>query len=118
VGGLFSLEIISFVEQNSFMKSHLFILSLSCWAAQVLLRKSFPIPIGSRVFPSTSCSNFRVSGLIPVFIVFMILTGCWWFIPVILTTWVAEVGRITVQGHPGQIVQETPSPKNSQSKMD
>jgi hypothetical protein len=35
----------------NFMKSHLFILSLSCWVAGVLLRKSLPIPICSRVFP-------------------------------------------------------------------
>jgi hypothetical protein len=29
----------------------------------------------------------------------------------ILTTWEAEIGRIVVQGQPGQIVCETPSPK-------
>jgi hypothetical protein len=40
------------------------ILSLSCWAARVLLRKSLPIPIAFRVFPALSCSNFRVLGLI------------------------------------------------------
>jgi hypothetical protein len=28
------------------------------------LRKSLPIPIGSRVFPAPSCSNFTVSGLV------------------------------------------------------
>jgi hypothetical protein len=66
VGGLFSLETISFVVQKpfNFMKSHLSILSLSCWAAGILLRKSLPIPISSRVFPDLSCSNFSVSGLI------------------------------------------------------
>jgi hypothetical protein len=66
VGGLFSLETISFVVQKlfSFMRSHLFILSLSGWAAGVLLRKSLPIPICSRVFPAPSYSNFRISGLI------------------------------------------------------
>jgi hypothetical protein len=66
VGGLFSLESISFVVHKlfNFMKSHLFILSLSCWAAGVLLRKSLPTPICSRVFSAPSCSNFRVSGLI------------------------------------------------------
>jgi hypothetical protein len=48
----------------NFIKSHLFILPLSCWTAGVLLRKSLPIPICSRVFPAPSCSNFRVSGLI------------------------------------------------------
>jgi hypothetical protein len=42
------------------MNSHLFILSLSCWAPGVLFRKSLPIPL----FPAPSCSNFRVSGLI------------------------------------------------------
>jgi hypothetical protein len=42
------------------MKSHLSILSLSCWAAGVLLRKSLPIPITSKVFPMLSSMNFRV----------------------------------------------------------
>jgi hypothetical protein len=66
VGGLFSLETISFAVQKlfNFMKSHLSILSLSCWAAGVLLREPLPIPISSRVFPAPSCTNVRVSGLI------------------------------------------------------
>jgi hypothetical protein len=66
VGGLFSLETISFVVHKlfNFMKSHLFILSLSCWAAGVLFRKSLPIPTCFRVFLAPSYSNFRVSGLI------------------------------------------------------
>jgi hypothetical protein len=65
VGGLLSLETISFVMQLfSFMKSHLSILSLSCWAAEVILRNSFPIPIASRVFPTLSCTSFRISGLL------------------------------------------------------
>jgi hypothetical protein len=66
VGGLISLETISFVVQKlfNFTKSHLFIFSLSCWAARVLFKKSLPIPISSSVFPPSSCSNFRVSGLI------------------------------------------------------
>jgi hypothetical protein len=56
VGGLFSLEAISFAVQKlfNFMKSHLLIRSLSCWAAGVLLRKPLPIPICSRVFPAPS----------------------------------------------------------------
>jgi hypothetical protein len=37
------------------MKSHLSILSLSCWASGVVLRKSLPIPISSRVFLAPSC---------------------------------------------------------------
>jgi hypothetical protein len=45
------------------MKSHLSILSLSCWAAGVLLRKSLPISIASRVFPALFRTSFRVSGL-------------------------------------------------------
>jgi hypothetical protein len=53
----------------NFMKSHLFILSLSCWAAGALLRKSLSISICSRVFPAPSCSNFRVSGLIFRFLI-------------------------------------------------
>jgi hypothetical protein len=41
VGGLFSLETISFVVQKlfNFMKSDFSFLSLSCWAAGVLLRR-------------------------------------------------------------------------------
>jgi hypothetical protein len=60
------METISFVVQKlfKFMKSHLPIRSLSCWAAEVVLRKSLPIPITSRVFPVLSCTNFRVLGLI------------------------------------------------------
>jgi hypothetical protein len=71
VGGLISLENISFIVQKlfNFMKSHLSILSLSCWTAGVLLRKSLPIPISSRVFPSSFCMNFRVSGLILRFLI-------------------------------------------------
>jgi hypothetical protein len=66
VGGLFSLETISFVVQKlfNFMWSHLSILSLSCWAAGVLLRKSLPMLIASRVFPALSYNNFRVLCLI------------------------------------------------------
>jgi hypothetical protein len=66
VGGLFSLETISFVVQMlfSFMLSHLSTLSLSGWDAEGLLRKYLPIPITSSVIPVPSCSNFRVSGLI------------------------------------------------------
>jgi hypothetical protein len=66
VGILLSLETISFVVQKlfNFMMSHLSILSLSCWAAGVLLRKSLHIPISSRVFLGPSCTNFRVLGLI------------------------------------------------------
>jgi hypothetical protein len=47
-----------------FMKSHLSILSLSCRAAGILLRKSLLIPISSRVFPDLFCINLRISGLI------------------------------------------------------
>jgi hypothetical protein len=66
VGGLFSLDTISFAVQKlfNFMKSHFSILALSCWAAGVLLRKALPIPISYRVFPAPSYSNFRVSGMI------------------------------------------------------
>jgi hypothetical protein len=55
--------VVFFVLQNilNFMYSHLSILYLSCWANGVLLRKSFPIPIASTVFPALSC---KVSGLI------------------------------------------------------
>jgi hypothetical protein len=46
------------------MKSYLSILSLSCWAAGVLLRKSSPIPIASRVFAALSCANYKILDLI------------------------------------------------------
>jgi hypothetical protein len=64
VGVLFSLETVSFVEQKifSFMKSHLSVLSLSCYAAGVPLRKFLPIPTNSRVFPTLSCTNFNLLG--------------------------------------------------------
>jgi hypothetical protein len=66
VGDVFSVETISFVVQKlfSFIKSHLSILSLSCWAAGVLLRKSLPVPISPRVFPTSFCTKLRVLGLI------------------------------------------------------
>jgi hypothetical protein len=38
--------------------------------------------------------------------------------PVILTTWEAEIWRITVQGQPGQTVCEIPTSKNNHRKMD
>jgi hypothetical protein len=37
--------------------------------------------------------------------------GHWLLTPVILATWEAEIGRIAIQGRPGQIVGETLSPK-------
>jgi hypothetical protein len=51
-------------EAFKFYEVPLSILSLNCWAPGVLLRKSLPIPISSRVFPALSCINFRVLGLI------------------------------------------------------
>jgi hypothetical protein len=51
-------------EAFYFTKSHLTILSLNCWAAEVLLRKSLPIPIVSRVFSALSCTNCKVLDLI------------------------------------------------------
>jgi hypothetical protein len=37
--------------------------------------------------------------------------GHWWFTPVIVAAWEAEIGRIKVQNQSEQIVQETLSPK-------
>jgi hypothetical protein len=66
VGCLLSLVTVSFAVQKLFslMQSHLFIVSLRCWAFGVLFRKSFPIPICSSVFPTASWSCFKVSDLI------------------------------------------------------
>jgi hypothetical protein len=43
--------------------------------------------------------------------------GSWWFMPIILATWKAEIGRTVIQGKPGQTVQESQL-QNNQSKMD
>jgi hypothetical protein len=54
-------ETISFDEQKlfSFMRSHLSMLSLSCCAAGVSLRKFLPIPTNSRVFPTLPVSTLE-----------------------------------------------------------
>jgi hypothetical protein len=39
-----------------------------------------------------------------------------WFTHVILATWEAEIGRIKVQGQPGQIIPETPISKITRTK--
>jgi hypothetical protein len=39
------------------------------------------------------------------------MTGCPWLMPVMLTTWEAEIGTIMVHGQPRQIVREILSPK-------
>jgi hypothetical protein len=36
------------------------------------------------------------------------LSWCWWLTLVILALWEAEIGRLVIQGQPGQIVLETP----------
>jgi hypothetical protein len=48
-------------------------------------------------------------GFIPRKIV--LVARCWWLTPVIVDIWEAEIGRITVQDQPRQIVPKTPSPK-------
>jgi hypothetical protein len=41
----------------------------------------------------------------------MCTAGHWWLMRIILDTWEAEIERSSVQGQPGQIVHEIPSPK-------
>jgi hypothetical protein len=56
---LYNLSNLIWMIKSSFMNK-----SLSCCAAGVSLRKFLPIPTNSRVFPTLSCINFRVWGLI------------------------------------------------------
>jgi hypothetical protein len=64
VCGLFILENISFVVRNFLILRSPICPTFSCWAAGVLLRKSLPIPITSRVFLAFSCINLRVSDMV------------------------------------------------------
>jgi hypothetical protein len=41
----------------------------------------------------------------------LVLVGCWCFMLIILVTCKADSWRITIEGQPGQIVLEIPSPK-------
>jgi hypothetical protein len=44
------------------------------------------------------------------------MTRCWWLTPVILPTQEAEIRRIVVQSHPGEIVHEILSRKKNPSQ--
>jgi hypothetical protein len=71
MGSQFSLNTISFVVQKlfNFICSHLLILSLSCWATCILLRKFLPMPIASSVISVLSYTSFKVSDLLIRFFV-------------------------------------------------
>jgi hypothetical protein len=64
VGDLFVLLTLSFALQKlcNFMRSHLSILNLTAQAIGVLFRNFSPVPISSKLFPTLSSINFRVSG--------------------------------------------------------
>ena len=64
VGCCFVLLTMSFALQklSSFMRSHLFIVSLSVCAAGVIFRKCFPVPMHSSVLPTFSSIRFSVAG--------------------------------------------------------
>jgi hypothetical protein len=47
---------------------------LSCWAIWVLFRKSLPMLINSSVFPTLSCTSFKVSGAILRSLIYFELT--------------------------------------------
>jgi hypothetical protein len=108
---------------------------LSFWAcgghaylAFVGLRAAFPLV---KCIWKVLCPKYNTSGLDicghamtrhflclfkePVLWEFRSPSGHWWFTPVILATWEAEIGRILVWSQQGQIVQETlpppPAPK-------
>jgi hypothetical protein len=59
--------------------------------------------------PPSSSADDRLRAV--TYLLVRIAAGCCWLKPVILATWEAEIGRITVQGQPRQIVQETLFPK-------
>jgi hypothetical protein len=46
------------------------------------------------------------------------VAGCWWFTPIILATWEADIGRIAVSGQPRQIVHDTSISKITRVKID
>jgi hypothetical protein len=64
VGGFFVLLTVSFALQKlcNFMRSHLLILDLIAQAIAVLFRIFSPVPISSRLFPTSSFISFSVSG--------------------------------------------------------
>jgi hypothetical protein len=45
-----------------------------------------------------------------------LITGCWWFMPVILAIQEAEMRRIVVRSQPGKIVLQDPISKNPSQK--
>ena len=63
VGCCFALLTMSFALQKffSFRRSHLLIVSLSVYAAGVLFRKWFPVPMRSSVLPTFSSVRFSVT---------------------------------------------------------
>jgi len=61
----------------SFKTSHVLIVVLSAHANGILFKKSFPVPMSSRLFPTLSSITVTVSGLVLKSLMHLELTFVW-----------------------------------------